>query len=164
MVFGMAQWFIFLIFTGLAFVPVVAGILLWRIRRRARRFGYASATEYLRASSGRSIRGWRRLRCASRRTGCASMAGPCAARERRSIRRTNRGARRLHFTNCSPTTGPSPLARSGRAAIRRADRRHDVLPPRDVHRRHRPRSRRDVRHHQDPAVPRPSPVTRPPRS
>jgi hypothetical protein len=50
MFFGMPEIIILLVLTGLGLVPILAGILLWRIRRRARRFGYASAMEYLRAT------------------------------------------------------------------------------------------------------------------
>ena len=42
-------WISLLVFTGLPFVLVGGVILWWRIRRQARRFGYASAMDYLRA-------------------------------------------------------------------------------------------------------------------
>jgi len=42
-------WIIPLLFTGFPFVLVGGVILWWRIRRQARRFGYASKMDYLRA-------------------------------------------------------------------------------------------------------------------
>ena len=42
-------WIFLLVFSGLPFVLVGGVILWWRIRRQARRFGYASAMDYLRA-------------------------------------------------------------------------------------------------------------------